>query len=437
MKNDFKSFTKKDGIMFVGIIVLVVAILSIFIFGGFYMVSSFATRTPSTPSNPFGDVTEVIEVEVPEEEVIEEGVTSILIFGTDVLADLADVIMVATFNHETKAIEVMNIPRDTFTYFNEKEKAQLKQAGWSGGVPTNTKMNSTYVYGKSIGKEFMRDHIEEFLQVDIDYVLTLDTAAFRNIVDAIGEVEFDVPQRMIKSDPAQDLYIDLYPGVQMLDGDKAEQLVRFRDYPEGDLTRVSVQQDFLKAVMKKLLTAEGLMNDPIALFKVFLEYVDTDFGLADATKYVKYIDDISMDNVNFETMPYTHYDSDYVYPDFDSLEEKTQEMFYPNSSETVEKKPDKEASIQILNGSRVNGLATEVSDLLANEGYNIKNIGNNSSDVTNKTTIRVRTGFDTTELESYFDDPIISVDNKMADYLDIIIVLGLDEDGEVIKSKLN
>jgi anionic cell wall polymer biosynthesis LytR-Cps2A-Psr (LCP) family protein len=40
-------------------------------------------------------------------------------------------------------------------------------------------------------------------------------------------------------------HIDIQPGVQVLDGKNAEEFVRFRQYPEGDLGRVKAQQQFM------------------------------------------------------------------------------------------------------------------------------------------------------------------------------------------------
>ncbi len=41
-------------------------------------------------------------------------------------------------------------------------------------------------------------------------------------------MEFNVPIDMKYDDPTQDLHIDLKAGVQKLNGDKAEQLLRWR-----------------------------------------------------------------------------------------------------------------------------------------------------------------------------------------------------------------
>ena len=72
----------------------------------------------------------------------------------------------------------------------------------------------------------------------------MDFEGFRDLIDAIGGVEFDVPTRMYYTDPKQNLEIDLYPGKQLLDGKKAEMFMRFRQnndgtgYAEGDIGRM-------------------------------------------------------------------------------------------------------------------------------------------------------------------------------------------------------
>ncbi len=445
MKRDtnynYDTKSKEKAAFFVLIVIAIITIMSLFAFGGLYMVNALSNNTSNGPSNPFVDGSDLDNKNDNDNEestvVVNNEVTSALIIGTDYSGYLADTIMVVSFDHKTKSIDLMSIPRDTFTYFNDKEKAKLASANWNiNQLPTHVKMNAVYSYGNSLGVEFFKEHIEDFLQVELDYYVVVNTKVFADLVDAIGGVDFDVPQRMYKHDPYQDLLIDLQPGYQHLDGEDAEGLVRFRDYAQGDITRIEIQQEFMKTVMTKLLSKEGFLNDPITLVKTFLKYVTTDFTIADATKYITYIDDISVDNISTFTMPIESYDDDYVYPDFEALNETIKMMFYPDDY-VAEIKDIKEASIQVLNGSRVNGLASDTSDVLINDGYNVKNVGNYQGDIEQRTVIRVRRGYDATELKKYFTNPIIRYDNKMPEYLDVIIVLGLTEDGEKIKSELS
>ncbi len=59
------------------------------------------------------------------------------------------------------------------------------------------------------GDYFTVLQLEELLGIHIDNYVKVTTEGFRNIVDAIGGVDVEVPQAMHYEDPAQDLYIHL------------------------------------------------------------------------------------------------------------------------------------------------------------------------------------------------------------------------------------
>ena len=73
----------------------------------------------------------------------------------------------------------------------------------------------------NIRDDFVLKEINELTGLDIKYYIKVDTEAFKALVDAIGEVTFDVPIDMKYTDKKQGLYINLKAGVQKLDGDKA------------------------------------------------------------------------------------------------------------------------------------------------------------------------------------------------------------------------
>lgn len=52
----------------------------------------------------------------------------------------------------------------------------------------------------------------------------------------------------VYDDPHQNLHIDLKKGTQLLDGEKACHLLQYRrGYTDGDITRIQMQQQFLKS----------------------------------------------------------------------------------------------------------------------------------------------------------------------------------------------
>lgn len=107
---------------------------------------------------------------------------------------------------------------------------------------------------KDFGITYLATLIYHYFGIPIDYQAQVNIAGFRGIVDAIGGVDLDVPQRMYYKDPYQDLYIDLYPGYQHLNGKKAEEFVRFRSYLRGDVDRLDAQKIFINAFLDKLLS---------------------------------------------------------------------------------------------------------------------------------------------------------------------------------------
>ena len=59
------------------------------------------------------------------------------------------------------------------------------------------------------------------LGFELDGYVLVNLEAFRETVDLVGGVEFDVPQDMYYQDPTQNLHIDLKAGKQLLDGEKS------------------------------------------------------------------------------------------------------------------------------------------------------------------------------------------------------------------------
>ncbi len=113
------------------------------------------------------------------------------------------------------------------------------------GVGT-TKIVHAYATG-GIGRT--RLAIQRLLNVPIAHYVVFSLPAMRHIVDLIGGVPVTVEKRMVYTDREQGLFINLYPGPQVLDGARAEQYLRFRHDPEGDIGRIRRQQQFLRAAV--------------------------------------------------------------------------------------------------------------------------------------------------------------------------------------------
>ena len=82
------------------------------------------------------------------------------------------------------------------------------------------------------------------------------------------------------SDPSQGLEIKLSAGKQHLDGAEAIQLVRFRSgYAMADITRTSVQRDFVKAAFTQWASVKSVVKLPV-LMGILRKNVTTDLSAA-------------------------------------------------------------------------------------------------------------------------------------------------------------
>lgn len=232
---------------------------------------------------------------------------NILVMGTDVSGLLTDVIMLAQIDTVKNTASVMSIPRDTY----------IKYRGYKGKI---NGVHATY-YDKSIksGSEDAILAVKELTGMPIHHFIKVNTRAFRQCIDELGGVDFNVPRNMHYKDPAQDLNINLKKGQQHLDGDKAEQLVRFRNYPNGDIGRIKVQQDLMGAIIDQKLNIKyvGEIGD---IYSVLISNLETSLSPEDAVLCGELL--LSIGKANIKTVTFPHYFVDgasYVRPDYSEL----------------------------------------------------------------------------------------------------------------------
>lgn len=235
---------------------------------------------------------------IPEEkEIIPESKTGLMI-GFDQSNNLTDVIMVGHVDTSQNKVKVISIPRDFLIDFSQEPFKSLKQAHPNIRIG-HSRINGIYALtgGDEEGLAALKLVVETITGLHIDHMATIDVSGFKKVVDIVGGVEFDVPVRMYKMDPYQDppLRINLQPGLQLLNGEQAQGLVRFRGYPNGDFQRIKVQQEFITALFQKIVSSNG--DQLTALVRQISEMVKADFGLVEITEYLNYFLDKDISHV--------------------------------------------------------------------------------------------------------------------------------------------
>lgn len=373
-----------------------------------------------------------------KEETLAKLDKTLAVFGVDDEGYRPDIIFLVNFKSETGKVKVVSIPRDTKVDWSEEQQDRL--ALYSDYRIETSKLNEMTSYaGIENIRDFTIDEIENILGVPVDNYVIITTDVFKQLVDDIGGVEVEVPalpngEGLHYDDNWQDLHIHLEPGLQTLNGEQAEGLVRFRksnngvSYAEGDVGRIKVQQAFLKAFAEKLLSARTITKVPDIIDTIFTS-IKTDISLGEINTYCKYLKKIDTSQISFETIPG---ESEYIYPKWyyvvneEEVPEFVDRVFYGIGEEVVEEEEiveDKTVTIQVLNSTSITGAASKVKTDLETLGYTVSNIGNYGETVEN-TIIYTKDIAKANQFKAHFTDARIIQTNNIG--YDIQIVLGND-----------
>ena len=197
---------------------------------------------------------------------------NLLVLGLDEEGVRTDVILLINYDPELSKLNLLSIARDTKVFARGKY----------------SKINAVYSAGR---EKMLAGVIKQLTGLSVDYYMTMNFKGFRKVVDTLDGVMFDVPFDMDYDDPDQNLHIHLNKGLQRLGGNKAEQLVRYRKgnrrdegYTDGDIGRIKMQQDFIKALIKQKLNLKYFTKAD-DLFNIFREYFRTNIDINDFAYY--------------------------------------------------------------------------------------------------------------------------------------------------------
>ncbi|WZL71564.1 LCP family protein [Clostridiaceae bacterium 35-E11] len=334
-----------------------------------------------------------------------------------------DTMMLATFDPDTKDVDIISIPRDSRVVIR--------------GHKGKDKINHAHAYG---GIELSMKAVKDFLGVPVHYYVKIDYEGLGKVVDDIGGVEIDVPMDMQYYDPYADppLRINLKKGKQVLDSNKAMQFVRFRKgYQDQDLGRINAQHTFLMALANKLLQPQTIINLP-KLVKTFNTYVDTDMPVSTMLNYALQARKIKLENIHMITVPGEPKLINgiwYYIPNENEIKNMINNIFNetPSQEENMVYKETKESlentiTVEVLNGSGIGGLATQTSKTLEKEGYNVINIGNIKGINYGETHIydRKNKGNEVKKVAKILKVNKVEVDTNMESDADITIIVGRD-----------
>ena len=344
---------------------------------------------------------------------------NVLVIGQS--QNLTDTLMVCSYDPKTQDACMLSIPRDTFVGRNRN---------YATG---NDKINALY----QIDPNKLVQKVNELTGLDIKYYVKVDTKGLRDLVDSVGGIDFDVPIDMNYDDSSQNLHIHLKAGYQHLDGDKAEQVVRFRhnndgssyprEYGDQDIGRMKTQRAFITQVVKQIVKAENItkVDDFI---KIANNNVESNFSLWTLKDYAPYAIDFNVENMKSASLPGTPEMFSGLWffsPNKTEIDKLVKEMFKTELS--VEQEQNSKIKISILNGTNDNEKMEKLKTLLKESGYTVASTGNTTATQTTAIVNRTNQSSDTSNgLKELIGVGVVSTSNPSSSGVDYTIIIGAD-----------
>lgn len=308
---------------------------------------------------------------------------------------LTDTIIIASIKPSTGDIAMISIPRDL--------GVDIPGEGWR-------KINHANHFGEmknpGAGGTFASHVIEQTFDIDIQYYVRVDFAAFEHIINDVGGITIDVERSFTDTQyPAANYLfqtVSFSKGLTSMDGATALTYARSRHGNNGegsDFARARRQQKMLLALKEKILSFSTLSN-PVRIHSVLTtldDHIATDMEFSDIIGMIKLGKNINTNNIATVVLDSSPegYLVNATSPDgafmlspksgsFTDINLMIDNVFTaaPSITRAIPVAPAQEAPkiapaiIEIQNGTWQAGLAARVGKLLQNKGISVTTLGN-------------------------------------------------------------
>lgn len=327
--------------------------------------SPLATVTPVVPATPGPPPPTVAPLERPY---------AILLIGIDRREEggntLNDVNIVVYVHPKGRFASMLSIPRDTAVEIPGFYTDKINAAYGLGEI---------YLAEAGGGPALIRQTVENFLGIPIDYYALVDFQGFERLVDLAGGIIVDVPAPLEDNEyPVGTVgYTRIYipAGLQHMDARTALQYVRSR-HGDSDFGRNRRQQQVLLALRDRILQS-GLLSDLGRLESLLVEMgrtVQTDIPVDILLALAHLTPDIPTERISSYTLDAGNCLSvisgtTRLYPDLPCVRSIVQEM---RQDPVMRQVRAEAARIEVRNGTLTCNLcAARTRDYLLKRGFNV------------------------------------------------------------------
>jgi len=298
-----------------------------------------------------------------------------------------DTLILLTIDPVSKTAGMLSIPRDMW----------VSIPGFAYG-----KINSAYTLGELYklpggGPGLTIQTVENFVGIPIQYYAQIDFDAFASMIDDIGGICVNITKKIDVGVLYEHGTTILRKGLQCISGKVALGYARTRDVVQGvsggDVERSQHQQQVILAIRDKVLSnLPALVTQAGPIYSQISSGVHTNLSLDDILRLAMLAKDIPLSSIQQGVIDYTMMQDGQTvvngqpvailrpYPD--KIRELVDTIFgggllAPAASGDPTQLMQKEgASVLVINGSGVSGIAQKTYDYLKGQGLNVTGAGN-------------------------------------------------------------
>lgn len=232
-------------------------------------------------------------------------VMNILAVGSDARGDhylygLADIIRLVRVDFVKKQVGILEVPRDLWV--------EIPDISDHYGI-THGKLNQAYLYGNkglgyydepSEGPGLLARTLNLNFGARPDHYLAVNMITFRNIVDAVGGIDVNLPEEISVRSRSNPKGFAIPEGEHHIDGETALWIARIREY--STFSRADNQNIVMCALYKKIMSPASLRAIP-QLVTDFQEHIQTDLSPQHINQLACLANEMNGTGVYFASLP--------------------------------------------------------------------------------------------------------------------------------------
>jgi anionic cell wall polymer biosynthesis LytR-Cps2A-Psr (LCP) family protein len=332
---------------------------------------------------------------------------------------------------------------ETFFYNPKKKKGGIFYipANVGSRIETLDKVDQISVLYKQGDVMPLKKKVEQLLDTDISFYIDFQISKLVKAVDLLEGIEVFISNPV--STDFEGRKVLLPSGNNILDGDKAKDYILYSESNEEDRDVVWRKQKFLQSFLKRLGEPEisGLFGKNIALDYLF-GYMNTNISKRDLKTFIDEIPQFDTEHIypgKIEGKITIVEDKELLFPlsKGDYVKISVKQMLDSIMSEEVFDDKVLTISLEILNGTETNGLASRARAIYQSYGYDVLSIGN-AETTDNEYTVAIDRKGNTEAAKKIADlikcDKVRTETKTGVEYTpDVTLILGKDFNGSVCK----